>query len=131
ALREPLTRPRHLCLRCLHARLRPGHRLRTAHHRRRTIRSCSPTWHSHRTHRDDAMTVYPYSQARQRLADVLDEAARTGAVRIRRRDGSEFDLVPAKQEPGQSPLDVGHAGLDVTREEIVNAIRESREREEE
>ena len=33
------------------------------------------------------MKVYTYSEARQRLASVLDAAQRDGAVRIRRRDG--------------------------------------------
>ena len=72
------------------------------------------------------MTVYTYSQARQQLSSVHDEAERDGSVRIRRRDGREFELVPAERE--SSPFDVEGAGLDLTAEEIVSAIRESRER---
>ncbi len=72
------------------------------------------------------MTVYTYSQARQRLSDVLNEAERDGSVRIRRRDGREFELVPV--ERSDSPLDVEGAGLDLSAEEIVSAIRETRER---
>ena len=72
------------------------------------------------------MTVYTYSQARQRLSSVLDEAERDGAVRIRRRDGREFDLVPVQRSA--SPLDVTGAGLDLTADEILSAIREGRER---
>lgn len=73
------------------------------------------------------MTVYTYSQARQRLSSVLDEAERDGSVRIRRRDGREFELVPV--ERASSPFDVEGAGLDLTAEEIVAAVRESRDRQ--
>ena len=72
------------------------------------------------------MTVYTYSEARQRLASVLDEAERDGSVRIRRRDGREFELVPIRQTA--SPFDVDGADLDLTADEIVSAIREGRER---
>jgi PHD/YefM family antitoxin component YafN of YafNO toxin-antitoxin module len=73
------------------------------------------------------MTVYTYSEARQRLSSVLDEAERKGGVRIRRRDGREFELVPVERE--ESPFDVEGAGLDLTAEEIVAAVREVRARE--
>lgn len=72
------------------------------------------------------MTVYTYSQARQRLSAVLEEAERDGSVRIRRRDGQEFELVPVERTT--SPLDVEGAGLDLTADEIVEAIRQGRER---
>ena len=72
------------------------------------------------------MTVYTYSQARQRLSAVLDEAERDGSVRIRRRDGREFELAPVRRP--SSPFDIKGAGLDLTADEIVAAIRESRER---
>jgi len=72
------------------------------------------------------MTVYTYTEARERLSSVLDEAEREGAVRIRRRDGREFELLPV--EPSASPFDVEGAGLDLTAEEIVAAVQEVRER---
>jgi hypothetical protein len=72
------------------------------------------------------MRVYTYSEARQRLAALLDEARKKGAVRIRRRDGQEFVLRPV--EPEGSPLDVEGLDLDWSRDEIVAAVRESRER---
>lgn len=70
------------------------------------------------------MRVYTYSEARQRLASVLDEAREKGEIRIKRRDGSEFVVRPL--ETGRSPLDVPGVETDVTREEIVEAVRESR-----
>ncbi len=73
------------------------------------------------------MKVYTYSEARQRLARLLDEAGKGGEIRIKRRDGSEFTDRPVP--PGGSPLDVPGVETGVTREEIVGALRESRERE--
>jgi antitoxin (DNA-binding transcriptional repressor) of toxin-antitoxin stability system len=71
--------------------------------------------------------VYTYSQARQRLARVLDEAKDGGEVRIKRRDGTEFTVQPVRS--GRSPLDVPGVDTGVTTEDIVSAIRESRKRE--
>jgi antitoxin (DNA-binding transcriptional repressor) of toxin-antitoxin stability system len=67
---------------------------------------------------------YTYSEARQRLSSVLDEAKRKGAVRIRRRDGQVFVLSPEKS--AKSPLDVSGINLNIGREEIVQLIRSGR-----
>ena len=72
------------------------------------------------------MNVYTFSEARQKLAAVLEEAQRKGAVRIKRRDGSEFEIAPVR--PKASPLDVEGVDLGLTAEEIVSAIRETRAR---
>lgn len=74
------------------------------------------------------MNTYTYAQARQQLAKVLDEAARDGGVQITRRDGSTFILRPARVQG--SPLDVASVQLDraTNREEIVEAVRKTRER---
>ena len=72
------------------------------------------------------MKVYTYSEARRRFAAILDEARAKGSVLIRRRDGQKFLLRPV-QESG-SPLDVGALELGWSREEIVAAVREGRER---
>lgn len=72
------------------------------------------------------MRVYTYSEARQKLASLLDEAREKGEIRIKRRDGSEFVVRPL--ETGRSPLEVPGVDSDVSREEIVDAGRESRRR---
>jgi PHD/YefM family antitoxin component YafN of YafNO toxin-antitoxin module len=72
------------------------------------------------------MNVYTFSEARQKLAEVLDEAKRKGAVRIKRRDGSEFEIAPIRAK--SSPLDVEGVDLRIGAEEIVSAVRETRER---
>lgn len=72
------------------------------------------------------MNVYTFSEARQKLATVLDEAQRKGGVRIKRRDGSEFEISPVHSQT--SPLDVEGVDLGLSAEEIVSAVREVRER---
>jgi antitoxin Phd len=72
------------------------------------------------------MKVYTYSQARQRLSTLLDEARKDGEVRIKRRDGAEFVLSPVTS--AGSPLDVEGVDLNWSRDEIVAAIREGRDR---
>jgi antitoxin Phd len=73
------------------------------------------------------MNVYTFSEARQKLATVLDEAQRKGAVRIKRRDGSEFEIAPVRSQT--SPLDIPGIDLGLSAEEIVSAVREVRARE--
>ena len=72
------------------------------------------------------MHVYTYSEARQKLAIVLDQAENTGKVLIRRKDGRTFALIPEKAVA--SPLDVPTIKAKITTKEIVDIIREGRER---
>ena len=72
------------------------------------------------------MKTYTYSEARQNLAALLEEATRSGEVRIRRRDGRSFAVRPAKAK--RSPLDVDPIESDLSGEEIVTMIREMRRR---
>ena len=72
------------------------------------------------------MHVYTYSEARQKLAIALDQAESTGKVLIRRKDGRTFALIPEKVTT--SPLDVPTIKAKITTKEIVDIIREGRER---
>ena len=72
------------------------------------------------------MRVYTYSEARQKLAIVLEQAENTGKVLIRRKDGRTFALTPEKI--ATSPLNVSSIKANVTTKEIVDIIREGRER---
>lgn len=72
------------------------------------------------------MIVYTYSEARQNLASLLEQAAKYGEVRIKRQDGQVFTVrVEARTE---SPLDVETVDLGVDAAEIVDIVRESRAR---
>lgn len=70
------------------------------------------------------MSMYTYSEARRRLASLLEESLAGRRVLIRRKDGHLFELRPAPAV--DSPLDVGTVELNVTTDEIVDFIQESR-----
>ena len=70
------------------------------------------------------MKEYTFSEARQRLASLLDRALKEGAVRIRKRNGQKFILQPEKQS--SCPLDVPGLNLNIGRKEILEIIRSSR-----
>ncbi|MDY6906561.1 MAG: type II toxin-antitoxin system Phd/YefM family antitoxin [Thermodesulfobacteriota bacterium] len=72
------------------------------------------------------MQVFTYSEARQKLAMILDQAENKGKVLIRRKDGRTFALVPEKIV--SSPLDVPSIRAKISTKEIVDIIREGRER---
>ena len=72
------------------------------------------------------MDVYTYSEARQRLATLLDQAEATGKVLIRRRDGTTFAVTPERAR--KSPLDVPSIQADITTRELVSILRKERGR---
>ena len=73
------------------------------------------------------MKVYTYSEARQRLATVLDEARREGRVQIRRRTGEVFVVQPVGVS--RSPLDVRGVKAKLRTGELADIMREIREGE--
>ena len=75
---------------------------------------------------EQRMKVYTYSEARQNLASLLEAAQRDGAVSIRRKDGRAYVVQP--EPAARSPLDVAGIDLDLTTDEVVNLVREGRER---
>ena len=72
------------------------------------------------------MRVFAFSEARQNLATVLKLAQTDGSIRVRHRDGRVFTIRPETTE--DSPLDIASVPLNLSREEIVASVRESRER---
>ena len=71
------------------------------------------------------MQVFTYSEARQELAKVLEQADSTGKVFIRRKDGRTYALCPEKIS--SSPLDVPSIKANISTDEVVSIIREGRE----
>ncbi|MBI3987295.1 MAG: type II toxin-antitoxin system Phd/YefM family antitoxin [Lentisphaerae bacterium] len=72
------------------------------------------------------MDVYTYSEARQRLASVLDKAESTGKILIRRQDGRTFALSP--EVTARSPLDIPSIKADISSEKLVALVRKERGR---
>lgn len=74
-----------------------------------------------------AMKVYTYSEARQKLASILEESKKEEVI-IRRRKGDTYAIVPQSVRPRRSPFDVPGLKKGVPKQEIIGAIYESRER---
>jgi antitoxin Phd len=72
------------------------------------------------------MKIYTYSQARGKLADILEESKKEEVI-IRRRKGDTFSIMP-KVPTRRSPFDIVGLRKRITRQEIIEAIRDSRER---
>jgi len=72
------------------------------------------------------MTVYTFSEARQKFATILERARREGAVRVKRRDGQVFVIQPERSR--HSPLDVSGIAADLSSDEIVDMVHEMRQR---
>jgi prevent-host-death family protein len=71
------------------------------------------------------MKVYTYSEARRRLADVLN-IAKSEEVVIKRRGGETFSIIFRKSK--KSPFDIPGIQTKATTKDILAAVRESRER---
>jgi len=72
------------------------------------------------------MTVYTFSEARQNFASILEKAKTEGKVLIKRKDGSLFAIQPVPKQ--ESPLDVEGIDVGLSAAEIVDIVREIRER---
>lgn len=72
------------------------------------------------------MKVFTYSEARQNFSKLLILAQRE-EVEIRRKDGSTYSLRAKSQGP-KSPFDVPGVDTEATTSNILDAVRESRER---
>ena len=73
------------------------------------------------------MQVFTYSEARQKLSEVLELAESSGKVLIRRKDGRTFSLI--HEQILSSPLDVPSIKSDISTQEIVAIVRQGRERD--
>jgi prevent-host-death family protein len=67
---------------------------------------------------------FTFTQTRQNLASVLAQAEQDGEVLITKRGGKKFILRPVTSD--RSPLDVPGIDIGMTRQEIVDTIREGR-----
>jgi antitoxin Phd len=71
------------------------------------------------------MKLYTYSTARQRLAEVLEEASREGEVQIRRQDGRVYAVTPVAKST-QSPFAnvTGRSVRGVTSKDLLRMVGE-------
>ncbi len=72
------------------------------------------------------MNTYTYSEARQKLATLLEKAKNQGRVLITRKDGSVFELKAISDN--SAPLDVKGINIKMNLEEIIDILSEVRKR---
>ena len=70
------------------------------------------------------MRIYTYSEARQKLSEVL-KMSMTQEVLITRKDGSTFKILPQKKST-KSPFDVKGLDNNIVLDDILTAVKESR-----
>jgi hypothetical protein len=73
------------------------------------------------------MKIYTYSEAREKLSSILEES-KTQEVVIKRRKGDMYTIVPKPTRPRRSPFDVPGLNKSISRQAILEAISELRER---
>jgi hypothetical protein len=74
--------------------------------------------------------IYTTSQVQKQLPDLLQKALREGQVQFKSKDGQVFVIRPLASGKASktSPLDVKGVRLPVTTNDILQAVRESRQR---
>lgn len=75
------------------------------------------------------MKVFTYSEARQNLSKLLSMAQKE-EIEIRRKDGSVF-ILKSKRSKGGSPFDVTGVKSGIKTEDVLDAVKESRQRQRE
>jgi prevent-host-death family protein len=70
------------------------------------------------------MKTYTLTEARRKLASLLDEVEQKGEVRIKRRDGQVFVIQLYRRI--DSPLNVKGLKLNLTRKDILESLQEGR-----
>ena len=71
------------------------------------------------------MPIYTYANARQNLAELLNEAKKNNEVIIKTKEGDSFTLRIVHKK---NLSDLPDTGVALTRDEIISYIREIRER---
>lgn len=73
------------------------------------------------------MNIYTYSEARQQLAGVLDQAETDGKVLVRRRNGTMFSIMPVTENLS-SPLDVPSVKTNIPMADWIKTLHTERAR---
>lgn len=74
--------------------------------------------------------IYTTSQIQKQLPDLLEKAILEGKIQFKTKEGQVFVIQPVSigKAKTSSPLDVQSIKLPITTNDILQAVRESRER---
>jgi len=73
------------------------------------------------------MRIYNYLEAQQDLSAVLNTAL-TQDVVVRKQNGQRFIIIPMKENLNHSPFEVSGISTDITTEELIETLKQSRMR---
>jgi hypothetical protein len=71
------------------------------------------------------MKIYNYTEAQSNLSAVLNTALMQDVI-VKEQNGRKFKIVPIKENTDRSPFDVSGINTDVTTEELVEILKQSR-----
>jgi len=74
------------------------------------------------------MRIYNYLEVQQNLSAVLNIAL-TQDVVVRKQNGQRFRIIPVEENMNQSPFEVASINTDITTEELVEILKQSRTRQ--
>jgi hypothetical protein len=72
------------------------------------------------------MKTYNYTEKQQNLSVIFNTAEKEDVI-IKRQDGFRFKLVCIKKNAEHSPFDVPGITTDISTQEIIDILRDSRE----
>jgi len=73
------------------------------------------------------MRIYNYLEAQQDLSAVLNTAL-TQEVIVKKQNGQRFKISPLRENINKSPFDVAGISTNITTEELVEMLKQSRAR---
>jgi hypothetical protein len=72
------------------------------------------------------MKTYNYTEEQQNLSVIFNTAEKEDVI-IKRQDGLRFKLICIKENVGHSPFDVPGVTTNISTQEIIDILRDSRE----
>jgi len=73
------------------------------------------------------MKIYNYIEAQQNFSAVLNTALIQDVI-VRKQNGQRFKIIPIKENINQSPFEVSGINTQITTEELIETLKQSRTR---
>lgn len=71
------------------------------------------------------MRTYTYLEVQRNFSAILNVAL-TQDVIIKKKDGRKFRIIPVVENEGQSPFEISGINTDISTDEMLGILRESR-----
>jgi hypothetical protein len=74
------------------------------------------------------MKIYNYTEVQENLSAVLNTALSQDVI-VKEQSGRRFKIVPITENTNRSPFEVAGINADVHTEELIEILKQSRQRE--